>query len=157
MLGLQAGNLLGQYLFDLLARVSFFRSRARVGEVLAPDRKQNLDGIAETNQFAMTRAKVHERAVQRDARQPGGESRLASEGVNVREGVLEAFLNNIFGILAIPRYAERHLPKTPGVRGDKMTESGWMSHASCRQKHCLLRVRANVCGRGIPCPHPLLG
>jgi hypothetical protein len=62
----------------------------------------------------------------------------------MREGALEAILGCVLGILRIPRDTQGHAANTRGMSPDKFTESGWMSHPSCGQKHGLLCAWANV-------------
>jgi len=50
----------------------------------------------------------HERFIHGDACQPSREARLFLEGVEMKEGLVEALLYYIFGIFPVIRYPSRH-------------------------------------------------
>ena len=137
-LRLQPSNLFRQYAFEFLSPVIFLQGEAQGPQAPVLNRDAGLDRIVERNQVAAACPHLHECAVHRDARKPSGKPGLASEAVEVHEGVLETILNRIFGILTIPRDAEGYAANTPGMLPDKITKGGWMSHPSCGQKHSLL-------------------
>jgi hypothetical protein len=85
----------------------------------------------------------------------------------MRERTLEAILNCVFGVLTISGDPKGDPPDTPGMSFDEVTESGWVSHSNCCQKHRVFRARSDVPERSEPfwllcfdlvfhtCPHLL--
>src|SRR5215470_19603884 len=106
---------------------------------------QSIDVIIERHHSVAASANFHEGAVHRDVRQPSRKAGMSSETVEVREGVLEAFLNCIFCVLAIARDAQSHTVYPSGVPFEQITECSRMPQPSCNHEHGFLGIQAKPC------------
>src|ERR1700686_4411490 len=107
----------------LALRTDLFGIGTLVDEYLRDGLHTVVSALGQDFENSPPSAQQHQGFIHGDARQPGRESRLFFEGVEVKENFVKRLLHNIFGIFPIICYSLRHRQNSPFVTKNQLFES----------------------------------